>query len=275
MLQTVQKAVEVLRLFTPEHPEWGVTEVALKLELPKSGAHALLCTLAGQGLLERTANRRYRLGWRLFELSQTLLENSRLLRVARPIMERLATGWGATTHLAVLIDGRVLYVEKIQGDPSFEILLSGVGKRLPAHCSGVGKVLLAYRPWDEMARIVRENGLRRFTPNTITDVEQLRAELELIRQRGYAYDLEEVMVGLCCVAVPIHDESEQVIAAMSLSVPAHRFYPDQHRLTTAIVDTARRVSEELGYPCDQEESSWWTDAPSRSLSSAPGTSART
>lgn len=273
MLQTVQKAAQVLRLFTPQQPERGVTEVAAALDIPKSGAHALLRTLASEGLLQRTTSGRYRLGWTLFELCQTLLDSSALLRTARPIMERLVAGWGVTTHLAVLVDGQVLYVEKLQGDRALEIVLSGVGKRLPAHCSGVGKVLLAHQPWEVVLQIVQAKGLMSFTPNTITTVEQLRDELERVRQQGFAYDQEEVMVGLCCAAAPIYDESGQLIAAMSLSVPAYRFYPNRQRLTTAIVDAARRVSEELGY-C-QEEWSWANDKRSKSRFLVPATSVPT
>ena len=273
MLQTVQKAAQVLRLFTPRQPEWGVTEVAAALAIPKSGAHALLRTLAAEGLLQRTPNGRYRLGWSLFELSQTLLDSSALLRAARPVMERLVAGWGETAHLAVLVDGQVLYVEKLQGDRALEIVLSGVGKRLPAHCSGVGKVLLAHQPWETVLQIVQRTGLVSFTPNTIRTVEQLREELERVRQQGFAYDQEEVMVGLCCAAAPIYDESGQVIAAMSLSVPAYRFYPNRQRLTTAIVDAARRVSEELGYY--QEAWPWENGKQSRSRSSELATSAPT
>ena len=251
MLQTVQKAAQVLRLFTPAQPEWGVTEVAAVLDIPKSGAYALLRTLAAEGLLQRTPNGRYRLGWSLFELSQTLLETSCLLQAARPVMEELVAGWGETTHLAVLVDGQVLYVEKLQGDRALEIVLSRVGKRLPAHCSGVGKVLLAHRPWEEVLAIVERQGLPAFTPNTITTIDRLRVELEEVRLQGFAYDQEEVMVGLCCVAAPIRDESGQVIAAMSLSVPAYRFYPYRQRLTTAVIEAARHVSTQLGYYEDE------------------------
>lgn len=273
MLQTVQRAAQVLRLFTPEQPEWGVTEVAAALGLPKSGAHSLLSTLASEGLLQRTLGGRYRLGWSLFEHSQTLLETTDFLLIARRMMEQLVAGWGETTHLAVLVDGQVLYVEKLQGDRALEIVLSQVGKRLPAHCSGVGKVLLAHRPWEEVLAIVERQGLPAFTPNTITTIDRLQVELEEVRLQGFAYDQEEVMVGLCCVAAPIRDESGQVIAAMSLSVPAYRFYPYRQRLTTAVIEAARHVSTQLGYYGEEPE--WNSVKRSRSRSSARATSVRT
>ena len=123
-------------------------------------------------------------------------------------------------------------------------MLSGVGKRLPAHCSGVGKALLARQPWEVVLGIVERTGLESFTSNTITSVEQLREELERVRQQGFAYDQGEVMVGLCCAAAPIRGESGHVIAAMSLSVPAYRFYPNRQWLTSAVVDAVRPVSQE-------------------------------
>jgi DNA-binding IclR family transcriptional regulator len=228
-----------------------VTEVATAFGISASTAHELLSSLADEGLLRRTSSRRYQLGWTLFELSQTLLETSCLLQAARPVMEELVAGWGETTHLAVLVDGQVLYVEKLQGDRALEIVLSRVGKRLPAHCSGVGKVLLAHRPWEKVLAIVERQGLPAFTPNTITTIDRLRVELEEVRLQGFAYDQEEVMLGLCCVAGPIRDESGQVIAAMSLSVRADRFYPYRQRLTTAVIEAARHVSTQLGYYEDE------------------------
>jgi IclR family KDG regulon transcriptional repressor len=273
MLNTIRRAVQVLKLLSPDRPDIGVTEVAAELGIPPATAHALLSSLADGGLLRRTSSRRYQLGWTVLELSHTLLETSCLLRAARPVMEELVAGWGETTHLAVLVDGQVLYVEKLQGDRALEIVLSRVGKRLPAHCSGVGKVLLAHRPWEEVLAIIERQGLPAFTPNTITSIDQLAAELERVRRQGYAYDQEEVMIGLCCAAAPIMDRHKHVIAAMSLSVPAYRFYQNRQRLTTAIVDAARRISEEI--KSYEEEQKWQTRTESRSRFLAQAILART
>ncbi|MER3424394.1 MAG: IclR family transcriptional regulator [Nitrospiraceae bacterium] len=272
-MDTIRRAAQVLKLISRDRPDIGVTEVATAFGISASTAHELLSSLADEGLLRRTSRRRYQLGWALFALSQTLLETSCLLQAARPVMEELVAGWGETTHLAVLVDGQVLYVEKLQGDRALEIVLSRVGNRLPAHCSGVGKVLLAHRPWEEVLAIVERQGLPAFTPNTITSIDLLAAELERVRQHGYAYDQEEVMIGLCCAAAPIMDRRKRVIASMSLSVPAYRFYPNRQRLTTAIVDAARRVSERI--ESYEEEQSWRTRTESRSRSSARATSVRT
>jgi IclR family KDG regulon transcriptional repressor len=247
MRYMMEKAGNVLNLFSFKQHEWGVSEVAKTLALPKSTTSEIMASLASQGLLSRTNEGRYRLGWRLFHLSQVLLDNTDFCIEARLVMREIVERWGETTHLAVLDEAQVLYVEKLQGTPAVQILLSRVGARLPAHCCGVGKVLLADRSWHEVTALLEEQTLASFTPNTITSLDQLSEELTMIRQRGYAYDLEEVAVGLCCVAAPIYDLAGDTLASMSISVPAYRFYPKQDNYTAIILKATEKVSEALGY----------------------------
>lgn len=247
MLNTVHKAGKVLNLFSLTQPEWGVSEIARTLAFPKATVSDIMASLAEQGLLIRTRSGRYRLGWRLFELSQVLLDNTEFCVEARCVMQELVERWGETTHLAVLEGSQVVYVEKLQATPAAQILLSRVGARLPAHCSGVGKVLLAHRSWPEVVQLLENQELQAFTPQTITTQDGLRQELARVRQQGFAYDCEEVATGLCCVAAPIRDIDGRVIAAISLSVPAYRFYPQQEHYTSIILKTSQRISENLGY----------------------------
>jgi len=247
MLGTVQKVGEVLELFTRGRPEWGVSEVAQALGIPKSSAHALLASLTAIGLLKRNREGRYRLGWRILSLSQVLLSTSSWREEARRAMEELVQRFGETTHLAVLECGRVVYVEKLEGTRAVKVATTGIGVELPAHCSAVGKVLLAHRPWEEVLQIVEARGLPALTPNTITTLDELKTELQAVRERGYAYDIEEAVPELCCVAAPIRDHTGEVIAAMSLSVPFYRFQRKKEEYRKAILEASRTVSERLGY----------------------------
>ncbi len=242
----ISKVADVLNLFSLERPEWGVSEVARELGMPKSTSCELLISLTDQRMLRRTGRGRYRLGWRLFELSQTLLDTTEFRTEARRAMQELVERWGETAHLAVLEGVQAVYLDKVQPSPAVKIVHSRTGARLWAHCSGVGKVLLAHRPWDEVAVQLQEQGMPALTPNTLTDLEELAGELRVVRKRGYGYDLEEVSIGLCCVAAPIRDCSGQVVAAVSLSVPAYRFHPRIEELTAAIVEAARSISEVAG-----------------------------
>jgi DNA-binding IclR family transcriptional regulator len=124
---------------------------------------------------------------------------------------------------------------------------SGLGSRAPAHCTSVGKALLAYQPAETVNAVI-ENGLKRFTPNTITDAELLRQELATIRARGYAIDDEEIEEGLRCVAAPIRDHTGQVISAISVAAPVQRMSKKNVQTTIpSVVAAANAISRRLGY----------------------------
>ncbi len=247
MLQTIEKASEVLTLFDREHTEWGVREVADALGLAKSSAHDLLASLAQVGLLGKNDEGRYRLGWRLVMLSETLLATTELRREARPIMAELADQYRETIHLAVLDDTKVVYVDKLEGQQAVRVELTSLGTRLYAHCSAVGKVLLAFQPEADVKRIIQTEGLPRFTPHTITDESELEQALAKIRRQGYAYDQEEILPDLCCVGAPIYNHAGHVVAAMSMSVPAYRFQRSQAEFRKAVIRSAKMISDRLGY----------------------------
>ena len=247
MLQTIEKASEVLALFDREHPEWGVREVAEALGLAKSSAHDLLTSLEQVGLLGKNDDGRYRLGWRLVTLSETLLATTELRREARPIMEELADQYRETLHLAVLDDTMVVYVDKLEGKQAVRVELTSLGTRLYAHCSALGKVLLAYQSEENVRRIIKVEGLPRFTANTITDANELEQTLVKVRRQGYATDQEEILPDLCCIGAPIYNHTGQVIAAISMSIPAYRFQRSQVEFRKAVMRTGKTISERLGY----------------------------
>lgn len=244
MPRTIEKAMRVLDLFSLECPEWGVSEVARALRLPKSTVSELMSDLAKQRLLSRAAVKgRYRLGWRLFELSQTLLDTTAFRIEARRVMEELSRCWKETMHLAVLDGAQAVYIEKLQPTPAVKIQITRAGARLPAHSSGVGKVLLAHSEWECAVERLEDQGMPALTPNTVTTLDALADEFERVREQGYAYDYEETSVGLCCVSAPIYGPEGRVVASVSFSVPAFRFHPKKSEYTAAILDAARRISE--------------------------------
>ena len=246
-VQTITKAGQVLDLFSIERPEWGVSEAAQALNYPKSSLSALMAALAKQGLLRQTGERRYRLGWRVMALSRILSETTEFRVEARRAMEHLVSVTGETVHLAALEANQVIYLDKLQGTRAVNVRLTYLGARFPAHCSAVGKAILAHLPWERALEILEEQGMKKFTPNTITTPENLREELRSVRKQGYAYDFEEAEPELCCVAAPIRDHGGGVVASMSLSVPAYRFEDYRERYRTLIVSATQEVSKNLGY----------------------------
>jgi IclR family KDG regulon transcriptional repressor len=247
MLLTIQKAGDLLALYDRDHTEWGVREVATKLKMAKSSTHDLMLSLAHIGFLNKTEVGRYQLGWRLVNLSETLLATTELRKEARPAIEELAAQYQETIHLAVLDDNKVVYVDKLEGKQAVRVELTSLGTRLFAHCSALGKVLLAYSSEERLNYIIQSAGLPRLTPNTITDPQELQQNLAKIRKQGYSYDLEEILPDLCCVGAPIFDYSGQVIAAISMSIPVYRFRRSQVELREAVIRSAKTISQRLGY----------------------------
>lgn len=218
MLGTVDKAGRVLELFTSRQPEWGVSEVARQLEMPKSSAHSLLSALASNGLLTHTEDNRYRLGWRLLNLSRTLLNSSALLPHARATLAGVSRQYGVTAQLAVLHDGAVTYLYRAAGSSDVPATRSSGGGQLPAHATALGKSLLAFAPPARLHDLVANRGLARFTDRTVTSPDVLAAELQAVRARGWSRADQELVEGLRCYAAPVFGFDQRVEAAVSVSV---------------------------------------------------------
>lgn len=209
------------------HPR-GVTlaELAAEVDLPKSTVHRALATLRRAGLAERSGRGRYRLGLEFVRLAFEFNEERDEARLVEPALEALAARFGETAHYAALDGGEVVYLAKVVPRGQSVRMTSTVGGRNPAHCTGVGKALLAHALPDAEAarRFVAEHGpLARRTPNTIVTAPELAAELERTRERGYALDREESEPGVVCVALPVFlDSPRRPSGAISVSAVAHR-----------------------------------------------------
>jgi DNA-binding IclR family transcriptional regulator len=245
VLQTIQKIGPVLDLFTVARPEWGVSEVSEAIGLPRSSAHALLSSLVEIGLLQCPDRGRYRVGWRVLELSETLRGTVNVRSVAYPVLERLVDEYGETAHLAIMERSRVLYVDKIVGTHMVTVVGARVGAQLEPHCSAVGKVLLAPRTADEVRRILAGTPMRRLTPTTLTDPDALLAELAAVRRDGVAYDRGEAIPEVHCVAAPVRDAMGQVVASVSVTVPENRFTRARAEFTQAVRAAATEISARL------------------------------
>lgn len=248
-VKSAARALEILELLTAlERP---ATFVRLERELgyPRSSLHGLLTTLERRGWVElNPETREYSLGIRTWEAGATYMRAIELADRGRPYLEAARDALSETTHLSVLDSGRYnVYVAKADG-PHQLALVSYVGRRLEAHATGLGKVLLAGLPADELDRRLRGESLERFTPNTITDTAELRNHLRTVTERGYATDDEERTVGVRCVAVPVRDHRGDVVAAMSVSVPTVRFdATTTDRAREVLAEQAAGLSAALGY----------------------------
>lgn len=247
-IRSVAKALNIIELLAKTKKEMALSEIARSLKLAKSTAHGLISTLREFGYVEQsTFTGKYKLGLRLFEIGSTVANGWDVRTVAAPHIQSLVDELGETVHLVVLDKGEVLYIDKRESRQSLRIV-SQVGMRLPAHCTGVGKVLMAFLPPSEAKRIITAKGLASFTKNTITDPHKLEEELAAVRERGYAVDNQEIMDSLRCVAAPVRDHTGEVIAATSISGPISRLAGEKFdQMVEMLIRRAGDISAGLGY----------------------------
>jgi IclR family acetate operon transcriptional repressor len=210
----IDKAFALLGAFRDGPSELSLSELAARASLPLSTTHRLVTQLLRHRAVERHGTR-YSPGTFMFELGQLVDVRTTLRESALPFLEDLYEVSHLTVHLAVLDAADVVYVEKISGHRR-AVAPSRVGGRLPAHCTGVGKVLLAFSS-REVIDAALARPLPRRTPRTICDPTVLRNELALVRERGAAVDIEECRIGLSCVAAPILGPGGRGVAAVSVS----------------------------------------------------------
>jgi DNA-binding IclR family transcriptional regulator len=243
-IQSVDRALSILELFSNERPEIGVSDIARLLHLNKSTAFGLLSTLERRGYVEQNPdNGRYRLGLKTIELGQQKLSAFNVSQIAHPILKTLVDKVGETAHLAIYDRGEVSTSTRWVHNRSHRLVI-GNETRL---CTGVGKCLLAFQSEEEVERAL-SGVLDVRTPKTITDRKRLQGELETIRKSDMAHDDEEFSLGLFCFAAPVRDMRGAVCAGVSISIPTIRMDPAKKSFfEDSVSASARAISEALGY----------------------------
>lgn len=234
------RGLALLDAFGEDDTELTLAALARRTGLPKPTAHRLIAELISWGGLERTATG-YRLGITLFQLGQRVPRRRTLREAALPYLEDLYEATHENIHLAVRDGRHTLFLEKVSGHRSTRIM-SGVGGRLPVHCTATGKVFLALGPPEYFNHVVRA-GLARHTPRTIVMPGMLRRDLTRGTQRGYYVNHEEAELGVAAVGAPVFDHRRRAIAAISITGSAQRL--DLERLAPAVRTAAAALSREL------------------------------
>ena len=211
------KAFDVLGAFSHRRRVLTLAEIARYSGLPKSTAHRVLAMLIEVGAVEQVSDG-YQVGLRMFSLG-VLPPEAALREAALPHLEELHRVTGQTLHLAILRGADVVYLEKLLPRGRSVLMPSVIGDRMPATCTGVGKVLLAFSPEPDREAALAEP-LPRRTPRSLGTPAEVRRELAAIAGRGYALDREEAAPGIACVAVPVLADDGSAIAAISVSYPA-------------------------------------------------------
>ena len=247
-VKSAARAMQVVDVLARDPEGLPFADLQERTGWPRSSIFNLLRTLVETGHIDFDPRSRcYSVGLRIWEAGQAYSRASNLRRVAQPLIEAAAETLQETVQLAILDGLDNIYIGK--ADTSHHLrLVSSIGSRLPAHATGLGKVLLAHEPESDLRARLQGVELETFTEYTIATVDGLFEELERIREHGYATDHGEYTTGVFCIAVPVRDRSGVVVAAISSSVPEPRINDGlKATMHEVLDDTADRLSDALGY----------------------------
>jgi len=244
-MNTLEKCVRILELFSDTSPVLQVGEIARILDLPRSTAYRYVSALKRHGLLEQAPGEDgYRLGWRIIELAASMSRKP-LRELALPYMERVVRETGETVILCGIRGHVGVCLEKVDGHHALRVSFE-LGETYPLHAAATGKAIFAFLEPRIQDDIIADVGLSRFTETTITDESALREELARIRKVGFAESDGEAIEGTRGIAVPIFSPSDQILASLGVSAPVHRVKGEMRkRLMELLIDAGRRITREF------------------------------
>ena len=246
-LSSVASAIRLLKAFSEDEVDIGISDLARRLGTAKSTVHRLATTLVSEGLLEQDRNTgKYRLGIALFRLGVLVRRRMDVSNVARPYIYDLRAKINESVHLAIRDGAEIMYVYNLESTHALR-MRSDLGVRKPVYCTAEGQAILAFQPQEVIDEVIAA-GLKPLTANTITNAERFRKALAVVRQRGCAIEDEESEIGMVCVAAPIRDDTGAVAAAVGIAGPVTRL---SRKAVTAVIPhliaTADLVSSRLGF----------------------------
>ncbi|WP_018932326.1 IclR family transcriptional regulator [Gracilibacillus lacisalsi] len=249
IIQSVDRALKILDLFNEHNSEMKITEISKKLELNKSTTHSLLKTLKEHDYIKQDADSgKYSLGLKLLERGQFMLNSLDIREIARKYLIDLSVTTGQTTHLVILEGMYGVYIDKVEGESA--VVYSRIGKRVPIHSSAVGKSLMAFRQPKDIEELLQHYDFFAQTTNTITDKQVFIDELAEVRKQGYAIDNEENEPGIFCIAVPVFNHTNHVVAAISISTTKQTI---TSALEQKIIDTLKQTCSEISQALGNKE----------------------
>lgn len=246
-LSSVATAIRLLKAFSEDEEEIGVSALAQKLGVAKSTVHRLAVTLVAEGLLEQNPeNERYRLGLGLFGLGTLVRRRMNLSFEARPFLFDLRERTGETLLLGVPSETEVMYIYNLESNQALR-MRSDIGVRRPGYCTAVGRAIFAFAPDAVVDRLLAEPLVRR-TPSTIVEPARLRAILAEVRMRGFAVEDEESEPGIRCIAAPVRNAADAVIGAVGIAGPSQRLsLAGLQALSGPLIESVEAISRRLGH----------------------------
>lgn len=245
-VQSVRSAIQILKLFSEEKTEWCLSEIAKIKDWSPSTTKRLLDMLVKYGYLKKSVKKIYTLDHSILRLAGVVKVTMDIYREAQPFIDQLATKYNQAVHLGILEDTHVIYLEKVDSVQNIP-LSSSLGKVSPAYCTGCGKILVAFKNKKEQDAILQKieaQGMNQFCNNTVTDINILKEQLDIIRKDKISVCIEEYSRGITSAAVPIFDYTKKVIASISITGPSETFH---NRMLEELKQVGKLLSQNLGY----------------------------
>jgi len=249
-MKSLRKTIDILDYLSDVKRDVGVTELSLKLNLPKSTVHRILKDLLEYSIVEQEKDTsKYRMGLRLLKYSNSLLRSFDLRQIAKPILKKVCNETGETTFLTVWKNNQGFCIDSIFSSRNINTnLFVEIGREMPFHCTASSKVILANQPIEDIKRIISKEPLLRYTPNTITEPKKLLEHLLEIKNKGFAICDEELEEGIKAIAAPIKNIKGKTIASITITGLAKRMSSNNiERLIEVVTNLAKEVSKRLGY----------------------------
>ena len=248
IIQSVERALKILDLFDEFEPELKITEISDKMELNKSTVHSLLKTLEKHKYIDQNPeNGKYKLGLKLIERGNCVVSTIDIRQVARTYLLDLAKRTGQTVHLGILNGKEGVYIDKIEGESSI-IRFSKIGKGFPLHATAIGKVLLAFQEPKETNLLLSDYNFTEQTEYSITIQDEFLAQIEKVHQQGYAIDNQENELGVRCIAAPLLNFENKVLAGISISTLISQVNDEKlEKYIKLLKQTSLEISKKLGY----------------------------
>lgn len=247
IVKSADRVLDIFEFLVDSGNNQTLSEISKKLRMPVSSVYALIQTLLKRKYIEKNHDSKsYKLGIKLLEIGSMYLSKLETAEVAKPTIRELRDICDETVNIAIRDDVDIIYIAKEESSKSMR-LISYVGKRLPAHATALGKVLLSSLSNKEIDKLYKGRTLSKLTSSTITNLNRLKAELEFVRKNGYSYDNEESTEGLQCFASPILNFENQIVASLSISIPIVRLNKiESKKFITLVKDYAKKISINLG-----------------------------
>jgi len=247
VIQSVQRALDIINCFDSIHTQLSLTEISEKLELHMSTVHGLINTLCANSYIVKTGAGKYKLGLEFILKANLVTQSLDLKEIGHPYLKQLTTKYNETSHLYIYQQEQIYCVDKVESPNNYFIISSRAGSKLPMHASASGKVFLSYMAEQQRAAFLANNELLPLTSATMTTIEQLTKHFELIIERGYGIECEEIEDNAYSLAAPIFDAQGHIAATISIIGTIQRIREKEHDILADLLSSAEQISKQLGY----------------------------